>query len=174
MTLIKVIFSRSRPQFTRNGNPYPDHNFLLPSWIWIIFHTFIVYNQECVMTMTQGLMPRSLHTHTQNPRLGHNSSIQIWIWKIFHTLIVHDLDVKTLTQDVITKVTVHIYPYSCPDHTSTLTCLILITFHTLIVHNQWCVMTLTQGHKAPLILTVNDSIRTFDSLVIEFRYLLVN
>ena len=76
----KFISPRSRSQCTYTGNLCPGHNSSLPSWIWIIFHTLIVYDRR----VCHNIDPRSYlwgQGHSahipKNLCLGHNSLIAI-------------------------------------------------------------------------------------------------
>ena len=50
-------------------NPCPGHNSSLPSWIWIIFHTLIVYDPRIDLDTRSYLQGQSYSTHIPKIRI---------------------------------------------------------------------------------------------------------
>ena len=108
------VSPRSRSQCIHTPKPFHGHNFSLPSWIWIIFHTIIIQ----LLSMTQGhifkvkvtvniILKICVRAITPHCKLGS-------VLYLTHLLSMTQWCVMTLTQDHIVKVTVHTYPKFVP------------------------------------------------------------
>ena len=126
MTLSQCCISKCQGHSSHIAKTCPGHNFLLLSWIWIIFHTIVVLNpMRCHDLDTRSYLQGQFHS-------AHNAKI---LFRAITSYCHVGLDPRSFLQ--VQGHTAHIMHSHkpCPGHNSLLSCWIWIIFHAVVVND---------------------------------------